>query len=359
MNAALALALSLAVAVGGAQYVALRDKIAAVRALLDEKREAEAVAADQAAHELNEILQSGLASSLELIWAAYRENAGDLQGALLHWRRIAELRGVNADEILAVRRILCKLGDSLNSWRRLIYEGFPAVTSPEIAPGILALGDSPKGDLRARLLAALVAWEQQVRAGRVAAPAREELRRRLELVRKNCLYEVSACNLLKRLGAAARGVPAPPKNDQDNEPLWLSYELILGKEAPPRGFGGANSPASAAGAGSALGAIDELGELDTVVVLNEGHWEIGLSARGTPLHEEWPIVRLEINGKVIGRTQVNRAEEHEVPFTLDVHRGNIYHLKIVFENRKEDIVQGRIARRGLIINGISFRGAKH
>ena len=350
MNAALVLVLSLSVAMSGARYIDLRAKVKTMGTLLDEKREAEASQVYKAALERNEILcAKGTASDLEVRWAAYREDSGELEGALVYWRRVAEQRGADAAEMLPVRRILCKMGDSLNSWRRLIYQGFPAVTDPQIAPGIKALGDSPKGDLRAKLLAALVAWEQQDPPG--------ELKQRLEIVTKKCPNEASACNLLKRLGApevsgfrfqvsGLRTGPPDVKPETSNlkpEVLWLPHELIVGKRGSSE---------------SALGAIEELGEVDTAVVLNEGNWEVNLNARGTPLHEEWPIVRLEFNGKVVGRTQVNRMQDHEVPFTLNVNRGNIYHVKIVFENRMEDVVQGRISRRGLTINGMGFRRGK-
>lgn len=325
MYTLLALALSLSAAVGAARYIALRGEVNAIRSLLHENREKEAEQVYQAALDRNAILcAQGKAAELEACWAAYRERTGAFDSALDHWRRIAEQRGADPTEMLPVRRILCEMGDSLNSWRRLIYQGFPAITDPEIAPGVKALGDNPKGDLRAKLLAALLAWEQQ--------EPPEELKRRLELVRKACPNEASACNLLNRLGSAVA--------DTD---LWLPHELIIGRRLS---------------SASVLGTIEDLGEVDTVVVLNEGHWEVCLKARGTPLHEEWPIVRLELNGKVIGRTQVNRVEDHEVPFTLDVNHGNIYHVKIIFENRMEDIVQGRVSRRGLTINGLRLRRAK-
>ncbi|MGD0089870.1 MAG: hypothetical protein ABSE73_08105 [Planctomycetota bacterium] len=325
VQVSLALMLLLSTTAGAARYVDLRGKVKALYTLLDENREAEALKVHQAALAQNEVLRArGTAVELEACWAAYRERTGNYASALEHWRRIAEQRGADLMELQPVRRIFCKMGDSLNSWRRLIYQGFPAVSDPEIAPGIKTLGDSPNGDLRARLLAALLSWEQN--------EPPEELKRRLERVRSACPDEVNACNLLKRLGT-----------DVPDTALQLPGELIVGRTSSSE---------------SVLGAIEELGEVDTVVVLDKGHWEVALNAHGSPLHEEWPIVRLELNGQVIGRTQVNRAVDHEVPFTLEINRGNIYHVKIIFENRMEDAVQGHISRRGLTINGLSFRTGK-
>lgn len=322
LNAALAAALGISAAVGTGRYAELRAKADAIPALLEQDREAEAKRNYEEALALNGILRArGTAVDLEAHWAAYRERTRDYEGALVHWRRIAEQQGVDPTEMLPIRRILCKMGDSLNAWRRLIYQGFSAITGPELAPGIRALGDNPASDLRARLLAALLAWEQR--------EPPEELRLRLEAVRQALPNEPNACNLLKRLGA-----------DVPDTNLWLPADLIVGRRITTQ---------------SVLGAIDELGEVETLVVLNEGRWEVGVNARGTPLHEEWPIIRVEFNGKEIGRTQVNRAENHEAPFTVDVNRGNIYRVKIVFQNRMEDWVEGRAARRGLVINGLSFR----
>ena len=126
-------------------------------------------------------------------------------------------------------------------------------------------------------------------------------------------------------------------------PLWLPAELIVGKKMTTN---------------SLLGAIEELGEVDTLVVLDEGHWELALNARGTPLQEEWPIIRLEFNGQEIARTQVTHYDSRDVPFTFDVHRGDIYRVKVIFENQQEMLDQGHITRRGLVINGMTFRRAK-
>jgi len=325
LHAALVAALSLSVAVGVARYAGLRSTADSIRVLLDQNRQAEAQTAYSKAAALNDVLRArGVSTDIETQWGLYWERKGAYEDALVHWRRVAEQRGVDPTEMAPIRRILCKMGDSLNAWRRLVYQGFPAIADPELAPGILALGDIPGSDVRAKLLAALLAWEQH-------APP-EELKRRLAEVRKVCPNEPSACNLLRRLEQKA----------PDNA-LWLPGEMIVGRKLTSQ---------------SGLGSIEELGEVTTLVVLNEGHWEVGLIARGTPLHEEWPVIRVEFNGKEIARTQVNRSGDYETPFTLDVNRGNIYRVRIVFENRLEEMVQGRVARRGLVINGMNFRRAQ-
>ncbi|MCY3019032.1 MAG: hypothetical protein NTW87_08390, partial [Planctomycetota bacterium] len=324
LNGALAVVLGASALWGGARYLELRGKVSAVGMLLAQDKEAEAAKLHEETLALNAVLLArGPLHDLETHWALYRERKGEYESALTHWRRIAAERGVDPTEMLPIRRVLCEMGDSLNAWRRLIYQGFPAITDPELAPGIKALADRPESDLRARLLAALLSWEQR--------EPREEIIRRLEAVRKLQENEPSACALLERLGVAV------PQTE-----FWLPGDLIVGRKLSAQ---------------SGLGAIEDLGEVDTVVVLSEGHWEMGVNARGTPLHEEWPVIGVELNGQMIARTQVNRAEDHEVPFTFAVNRGNIYHVRIVLENRMEDMLQGRVARRGLTINGLMFRRA--
>ena len=189
----------------------------------------------------------------------------------------------NPAEFAPLQRVQCAQGDSLPVWRRLLFEGFPAVVNPDLTPGLMRLGQIA-GDVRAKLLPALAAWELE----RPAAERRELL----EAVQKVAPNEPTSANLLRRLG-----VKFP------TEKLWLPFELIVGKETTIGGL---------------EGTIEELGEMRTLVFLNEGHWEMLLRASGTPLHEEWPIIRVEINGQVLGPTQVNKAQDYDVPFTFDV-----------------------------------------
>lgn len=325
LRAALLLAMAASALSGAGRFMDMRGKVAAGNALLaqDKPEDAQKIHAEAAA--LNEILQSkSTRLEVETEWALFYERKEQFESSLVHWRRIADERGQDPTEMLPIRRVLCKMGDSLTAWRRLIYQGFPSIADPEIAPGILALGDNPGGDLRGKLLAALLAWEQN-------APEAER-RRRLEEVRKVLPNEPTSNNLLKRMGVA---VP--------DAPLWLPAELIAGKKLTTT---------------SLLGSIEELGEVDTLVVLDEGHWELALNARGTPLHEEWPVIRLEFNGQVIARTQVTHDDNRDVPFTFDVHCGDIYRVKVILENQQEILDQGHITRRGLVINGMTFRRAK-
>jgi hypothetical protein len=325
LNASMIAALSVCVLGGGWRYMEMQNKVNAGIELLSKDKPEDAQKVHEEARVLNEVLNSkGTTLKVETEWAHFREKKGDFNGALQHWWRIAEIRGVESAEMLPVKRLLCKLGDSLSAWRRLIYNGFPAISDPEMAPGIQALGDLKNADVRASLISALLAWERK--------EPREEILRRLKDVQRVSPNEPSSRNLLKRM----------------NEPvasseMWVPAELIIGKKY-------SNS--------SLAGTIEELGEVDTIVVLEKGQWEIGLKALGTPLHEEWPIVRIELNGVVVGRTQVTRSELKEYPFSFDVRRGDIYHVKIVFENIRETIDQGHVSRRGLNIAGLVLRQTK-
>ena len=147
MNSALALALALSSGVGAARYWRSARKS-------EDRRHAAGSKAGRRSdgrstrrpRQRNEILGAqGAAAELEACWAAYRERTGDIrERAGRTGGASRQQRGADPAEMLPVRRILCKMGDSLNSWRRLVYQGFPAVTDPEIAPGIKALGDSPQ-----------------------------------------------------------------------------------------------------------------------------------------------------------------------------------------------------------------------
>ncbi|HYG75321.1 MAG TPA: hypothetical protein VEK08_09995 [Planctomycetota bacterium] len=323
----LAMALSLAACTisGALRYSEMNSKIALATAALEKDGVEEANKLYAEAAGLNATISSQSAAlKMETAWALYYERKENFEQSLVHWRRIAEARGVAPETMLQIRRVLCKQGDSLTAWRRMIYFGFPAIRDPEIAPGIRQLGDKPNSDLRAKLLAAFLAWEEN--------EPEAERRRRLEEVRKLLPNEPSACALLRRMGVQ---VPEGP--------MWLPGELIVGKKLTSR---------------SLLGSIDELGEVDTVVVLDEGNWELALNARGTPLHQIWPIVRVELNGHLVSETQVTHAEDRDVPFTFKVHRGDIYHVKIIFKNMQEVLEKGSFTRRGLTINGLTFRRSK-
>ena len=243
--------------------------------------------------------------------------------ALTHWERVAALLKADRETFAPIQRVRCEMGFSLPVWRRLVYEGFPAIDNPEMAPGVMRLGEIAP-DVRSKLLAALLAWNRE-------APEAER-RRLLEAVQKAAPGEPSSLNLLNRLG-----VPFPAT------PMLLSPELIVGSTISLHGE---------------LGMIEDLGETSTVVCLNAGHWEMSLRAAGTPMHEEWPIVRVELNGRALATTQVNKAVEYDVPFTFDVTRDDIFRLRIVFLNHREDLEEGHTAHRGLTISGIKFSRAK-
>ena len=349
LSGTMALALSVCVLTGTYRHRQLWQEMEAANTLLKQDKVAEASQHYNEAAAINAVLaDKKQVLALETDWAQFHERRGDTKAkdpaqeagkngeyelSLVHWRNVADQRGLDGFDFLPIRRVLCKEGDSLTAWRRLIFQGFPSINDPEIAPGIMAMGDLPnQKDARAALLAALLSWDQN------ATDA--ERRRRLELVQRIAPFEPSSYNLLKRMNAKL------PEG-----PLWLPSDMIVGVGISET---------------SLLGDIAELGEVDTLVVLDSGRWEMGVSARATPMHEEWPILRVEFyssdGGKTlkheVGRTQVTRPDNYEVPFTFNVNRGNIYHIKLVFENRQKEFDEGHLARRGLVINGLSFRKAK-
>jgi len=325
MHAAMALGLGGSALIGAWRYMDLRERVAAGNALLDKDKPDDAIKFHNEAAALNEILQSkSTRLELETQWALFYERKEKYETSLIHWRTVAEINGQEHTETLPIRRVLSKMGDSLTAWRRLIYQGFPAITDPEIASGVRAFSDKPGADLRGKLLAALLSWEEK--------EPDAERRRRLDEVRKLQPNEPSSNVLLQRMGV---NVP--------DAPLWLPTDLIVGKNISTS---------------SLLGSVEDLGEVDTLVVLDEGSWELALNARGTPLHEEWPVIRVEFNGQVIAHTQVTSSESHDVPITFKVHRGDIYRVKIIFENQQEILDQGHYTRRGLVLNGMMFRRSK-
>ncbi len=259
---------------------------------------------------------------LDSIWARNYERINNPGAAQKHWQQVAWLLNVSGEQFLPLQRVQCAQGDSLLAWRRLVFEGFDAIDKPELLPGIKRLGEVST-DVRGKLLAALVAWERN-------EPDSERKKLLLDAQRLSP-GEPTSFNLLKRLGETP---PAPKDNT-----LWLPPALLLGPRPSP---------------GSIDGLIDELGEIGTLVYLEEGHWEMSLRAAGTPLNEEWPVVRVELGGQILGPTQVNKAMEHDVPFSFDVRTRDLFTLRIKFLNHRQDLEAGRIARRGLRIAGIKL-----
>lgn len=319
------LVLGFAAVSGAARYSELWSKVAAGNALLAKDKPDDAQKIHDEARAMNKILFAKAPEvSIETEWAKFYERTGGHWHALQRWYQVADMQQIDRATFAPIVRMQCRTGDSVTAWRKLVFEGLPAVSDPEIAPGINAMADTNGIDVRAKLLAALLAWEHN--------EPEVERRRRLEDVQKVVPGEPSSFTLLKRMGV-----------EQPERDLWLPADLLVGDKATLF---------------SVLGGIGELGETQTLCVLDKGRWEIALRARGVPLNEEWPIIRMEINGQVVGRTQVTRADEHDVPFVCEVNRGNMYRIRIVFENMSTDFQQGRRAMRGVAISGITFRKAK-
>ncbi|MEI6231717.1 MAG: hypothetical protein WCT04_01590 [Planctomycetota bacterium] len=260
---------------------------------------------------------------METRLAQQYEKMNNPVSALAHWENVVTLTKADKNSFPPIRRVRCAMGDSVPPWRLLVFEGIPAIANPDMAPGVMRLVDTAP-DVRAKLLGALLAWDQQ-------APD-DERRKRLEAVQAVAPGEPTSLSLLKRMNVPTKDVP-----------LWLPADLIIGTVPTYQ---------------SALGTIEELGEACTIVCLNAGRWEMSLNASGTPLHEEWPVVRVELNGKPLAATQVNKALPYDVPFTFDVTHNTIFKVRIVFQNRQDDLEDGRAARRGLKIMGIKFNQAK-
>ena len=324
LNAGLIFSLALSFGGGAYSYAQLLSAVKEGNALLERDKPDEARKIHERARILNRVVcAQGPELNIETSWARFYEQKNLFWDARNCWNQVADMQHLDRAAFLPVLRVQCKLGDSATTWRRLVYQGFSAITEPELMPGIKALADM-SNDVRAKLLAALLAW-------RLDEP-KEERQRRLEDVQRVAPNEPTSHALLARLGCIA----------PEAAELRLPAELLVGARATLH---------------SELGTLEELGEVQTLVVLDPGHWEMGLTARGTPLDEEWPIIRVEFNGQELGRTQVNRAKDYPVPFTFEVNQGNLYRVKIVFENRREEMQQGHLALRGLVVNGLSFRRA--
>ena len=225
------------------------------------------------------------------------ERSGDFPDAGARWGRVADLCGIARADFLPSHRILWKMGDSLSAWRRLVFGGFPAIKQPEVAQGILDMGDRPGADLRARLLGAMLACE-------LKNPP-DDCKRRLEAVQAMAPREISSHILLEQMGA----IPF-------ERSLVLPNELLTGHEPTFNAITGTVD----------TGSIEEQGEVRTILVLAKGHYEMLLNAHATPLLEQWPIIRVELDGQEIGRTQVVHSDSHGIPFTFDVKAPNVFVL---------------------------------
>jgi hypothetical protein len=307
-------------------YGDLRGALARADAEKTAKRLDQANAALDEANRINERVQSrSLKIEIEKRFGALRELQNDMSGAMHHWNQVAQLQGVEFASHPAARRILVRNGDSLLGWRQLVQQGFSAVLNDETVDSQLALGDKPDSDARASLLAALLAWEKN--------EGEAERRARLERLIAKRPNDVTGNTLLNVLGR-----PLP------KEPLWAGADLIVGEKASR---------------GSVNGTIEDLGRVETIVFLTEGQWECRVRARGTPLNEEWPILRVEIDGVEALRARVDKAEFIDLPFTFTVKNRNLFRVRFVFENQLRLFQGSQQSHRGLVVDGVYFqRGSK-
>jgi hypothetical protein len=325
-----ALALGISAVAGTLRYQQAHALTDDVHALLAQDKVEEAQAVAKHAADENEVLKSPpLTLRLETEWAEYAERKGDLWNSFSHWQKVADLKSIPRADFPPALRVMWKAGDSMSVWRKLVYDGFPAIRKPEVTQGVLELGDRPGGDVRAKLAAALLACELQLKD--------DECKRRLEAVQNVVPNEVSSHILLEKYGVNSTGVT-----------LVLPPDLLVGHEPSFHAVTGMTDS----------GSIEEQGETSSIVVLSKGHYEMLITAHGTPLKEEWPIIHIELNGQEIGRTQVVTSEDHPIPFTFDVNRADAYRLRVVFENYVDELIDGKISRRGLSIGAITFRRRK-
>ena len=330
MNGSAAVALIIAALAGTIRYQHALSVLDQVHALLAQDNVAEAQALAARATDENAVLQSQqLTIRLETEWAEYAERKGDLWNSFGHWQKVADLKSIPRADFPPALRVMWKAGDSMSVWRKLVYDGFPAIRKPEVTQGVLELGDRPGGDVRARLAAALLACELPL--------ADTDCKRRLEAVQTLVPNEISSRILLEKFGL--------PFADAM---LVLPRDLLVGREPSFHAVTGMTDS----------GSIEEQGEASSVVFFSKGHYEMLLTARATPLKEEWPIIHIELNGQEIGRTQVVTSEDKPIPFTFDVNRADAYRLRVVFENYVDQLIDGKISRRGLTLGDITFHRRK-
>ena len=333
MQASAVLALAIGAGAGVLRYQHALQDADALHALLLENKLPEAQAVAKNIEESNAVLKSNpLNVRLETEWAEYLERTGDFWSSFAHWQRVADYKSIPRSEFSPALRVVWKAGDSMSVWRRLVYKGFAAIREPEVTQGVLELGDRPGSDVRAKLAAALLSCELK--------QSDADCQRRLQAVQAVLPNELSSHMLLERYDGTKRDEKAT---------LLLPPDLLVGREPTFHAVTGMTD----------TGSIEEQGEASSIVVLNEGKYEMLINARAVPLREQWPIIRVELNGQLVGRTQVITSEEHPIPFTFEVNRTDAYTLRIVFENFSDSLEDGKIARRGLSIGTISFRNQKN
>lgn len=304
-------------------YSELNAAIERGRAAVEAKNDAAAQAALNEAVQLNEQRVQSRSRLVEThrLFGMLHEQQARWESAIHHWRLVAEMTGVSFLEHPAVRRILVSQGDSLLGWKQLVRQGFSSMMSDELIPGFMKLGERPDADVRGTLLAALIRWEHN--------DPEKDRRESLERVLTKRANDVSANNLLSVLGR-----PLP------KEPLWLGEDLLVATKPVPF---------------LDSGALHDLGSADSLVFLTEGRWECRVQARGTPLDEEWPMLRVEINGVEALNARVNKSESMQLPFTFENKARNLYRIRFILENNKEVYQGNQRAVRSLNVEGVYFQ----
>lgn len=272
----------------------------------------------------NATLRSGfLAARSEALRGQVAAGEGDFAAAERHYRRAAEREGRDPRLDPYAAECACRQGRADAAWRCLVAGGFEALRDPRLVVGMedLLLRDEP--GLRTQLLLALWQWDR-------GAP--DPVRRtRLAKIQKLLPGELNSAMLLGRMGPYPKG------------PCVLPGALFF-------------APAGRDDGASEVAPLEE-GEAAALAVLDAGTWKATLRAAGATAGGAAPVLRVELDGETVARLSIGRAEVQGYDFDLPVARGDIYRLRLVFENGTPFVENGVEQRRRVAVTELRLRRA--
>lgn len=264
-----------------------------------------------------------LAARAETLRGQIAAGENDFAAAERHYRRAAERDGRDPHLDPFAAECACRQGRAESAWRSLLAGGFAALRDPRLVGGLEELERRDEANLRAQVLLALWQWD---------GDAPESARRtRLGKIQKLLPGELTSAVLLGRLGGHPKG------------PFVLPSALFF-------------APAGRDDGGSEVAPLDE-GEATALAVLDAGGWKGTLRAAGSPAGRAAPVLRVELDGETVARLNIGRAELRGYDFKLHVERGDIYRLRLVFENGAPFVENGVEQRRRVAVTELRLQRA--
>ncbi|MCK6471657.1 MAG: hypothetical protein L6R28_07915 [Planctomycetes bacterium] len=262
-----------------------------------------------------------LAARVEALRGQAAAGEGDFAAAEGYYRRAAEREGRDPHLDPYAAECACWQGRSESAWRCLIAGGFEALRDPRLAAGMEELLLRDEQNLRVQVLLALWQWDRGA-----PEPAR---RARLAKIQKLLPVELTSAVLLGRMGTAMKGA------------FVLPGALFF-------------APAGRDDGASEVAPLDE-GEATALAVLDAGTWKATLRAAGAPAGGAAPLLRVELGGETVARLTIDRADMSGYEFELPVARGDIYRLRLVFENGAPFVENGVEQRRRLAVSDLRLQ----